>query len=439
MTNFTLKSKQIPCDDQYDVIVVGGGPSGCTAAAAAAREGAKTLLLEATSNLGGMGTSALVPAWTPFSDREKIIYKGLAERVFTETKAGMKHIRPEAMDWVAIDAERLKRVYDNLVTGFGATILFNSFVCDVEVADGKLETLIVANKSGLTAYKAKVFVDCTGDADLVAFAGSPFHKGDDSEDPKLQPGTHCFILSNVNTDKLKEYGRLHADNPNSFVHQILAEKKYPLIPDGHVIGTMVGPGTVGFNAGHVFHVDATIPQTVTEGLLLGRKMAEEFRKAFKEYAPEIFGDAHLVTTGSVLGIRETRRILGDYTLTVDDYFERRTFEDEVCRNSYFIDVHDDIYAAEAQGKLQRYRKGESHGIPYRSLIPVGIKNVLVAGRSISCERMVQGSVRVMPVCLAMGEAAGLAAGLSAQGDGEVRHVSVSKLRARLLEEGVYIK
>ena len=217
------------------------------------------------------------------------------------------------------------------------------------------------------------------------------------------------------------------------------KKKYPLIPDGHVIGTIVGPGTIGFNAGHISKMDNTKPETITKGLLLGRKMAEEFRLALKEYAPEAFGNAHLVMTGPLLGIRETRRIIGDYKLTVDDYFDRRTFEDEVCRNSYFIDVHDSIHAAEAKGKLQRYGKGESHGIPYRSLIPKTLNNVLVAGRSISCERMVQGSVRVMPVCLAMGEAAGMAAAHATKTNNDVRKVDIKHLRERLLAEGVYIK
>src|ERR1700761_3155674 len=120
MKSFALTARNIPLDDSWDVIVAGGGPAGCTAAAAAAQEGAKTLLIEASGCLGGMGTSALVPAWTPFSDKEKIIYRGLAEKVFRACSAGIAHVRKDALDWVPIDPERLKRIYDELVTSAGA-------------------------------------------------------------------------------------------------------------------------------------------------------------------------------------------------------------------------------------------------------------------------------------------------------------------------------
>ena len=131
MKQYTLASRALPLDDSWDVIVVGGGPAGCTAAAAAAREGARTLLVEQTGSLGGMGTSGLVPAWTPFSDKQKIIYRGLAERVFTQCKAGMAHVKPDALDWVAIDPELLKRIYDDLVSGLGASVLFNTMLAGV--------------------------------------------------------------------------------------------------------------------------------------------------------------------------------------------------------------------------------------------------------------------------------------------------------------------
>lgn len=131
MKKHIMKECSIPLDDSWDVIVAGGGPAGCTAAAAAAREGASTLLIEATGALGGMGTSGLVPAWCPFTDKVRIIYSGLAERVLKETMAGMPHVPPERFDWTPIDPERLKRVYDELVTGSGASIRFGTMLVEV--------------------------------------------------------------------------------------------------------------------------------------------------------------------------------------------------------------------------------------------------------------------------------------------------------------------
>ena len=176
-----------------------------------------------------------------------------------------------------------------------------------------------------------------------------------------------------------------------------------------------------------------------------RKIAAEFRDGLAEFHPA-FANCHLVATGSLMGIRETRRIVGDYVLTTDDYLARRSFDDEICRNCYYIDVHlsREEAALQAAGKLDieergmNYGKGESHGIPYRCLTPRGLGNVLVAGRAISCDRAVQGSVRVMPVCLAMGEAAGIAAAHATERDGDVHAIDVARLRRRLREEGAYL-
>lgn len=439
-----LPARELPLDDSWDVIVVGGGPTGCTAATAAAREGARTLLIETTSSLGGSGTIALVPAWCPFSDKEKIIYRGLAEKVFTAAKEGLAHVGAQDLDWVPIDAEKLKRVYDDLVTEAGATVLFQTFLAGVETdGDGRVTTLIVSNKKGLSALRAKVYVDCSGDADLSAWAGAEFQKGD--EVGQMQPGTHCFILSNVDEYAYKngpDLGWWDADSP---IHAIVDSGRYPEIPDKHMCHNIVGPGTVGFNAGHVWDVDNTDPATVSKAIMKGRKLALAYRNALAEFHPSAFGNAFLVATGSVLGIRETRRIIGDYILCAEDYIDRRTFDDEICRNCYFIDLHLTKEEARTNGELEmamrfnRYEKGESHGIPYRCLTPRGLKNVLVAGRSISCDRSVQGSVRVMPVCLAMGEAAGLAAALALQApDENVHAVDTKELRRRLRAEGAYL-
>jgi len=433
-------------NETYDVIVVGGGPAGCTAAAAAAREGAKTLLIEATGSLGGMGTSALVPVWTPFSDKEKIIYRGLAERIFVTLKSGMPHIESNLLDWVPIDPEQLKRVYDSVVTEAGASILFHTHLSAVEVVDGRVDAVIVTNKAGLSAYRAKSYIDCTGDADVCAWAGAKFQKGN-AAGKKLMPATHCFVLTNVDEEALEAGPGVSGAFAESPIYKIVNSGRYPLIPDHHLCIAKIGPGTFGFNAGHIWDVDNTQPETVSRAMVIGRKMAASYRDALAEFFPEAFGNCLLVNTGSLMGIRETRRVNGDYVLTLDDYLARRSFPDEICRNSYFIDIHStkeeiarnpEEYKASCE-RAVHYGPGESHGIPYRCLIPETLANVLVAGRSISCEQIVQGSVRVMPVCLAMGEAAGVAAAWAATlHSGHVRGVNVEQLRTRLREAGGYL-
>jgi len=446
MKTYSVPSQSVPLDDSWDVIVAGGGPAGCTAAAASAREGARTLLIESTGALGGMGTSALVPAWTPFSDKEKIIYRGLAEQVFLTLKAGMPHVAKDALDWVPIDPEQLKRVYDALVTEAGASILFHTHLASAQREGDRIGTILVTNKSGLTAYRAKVFIDCTGDADLCAWGGAEFHKGN-ARGEKLMPATHCFVLANVDDAAMSAGPGLHRAHADSPIYRIVASGKYPLIPDCHLCVAQIGPGTYGFNAGHLWDVDNTRPETVSHAMVLGRKMAQSYRDALAEFFPAAFANAVLVNTGSLMGIRETRRVVGDYVLTLDDYAARRAFPDEICRNSYFIDIHsakDEIAKnpdeyADLRKRQLHYGPGESHGIPYRCLIPRSLENALVAGRSISCEQIVQGSVRVMPVCLAMGEAAGMAGAMAAMShEGRVRQVEPAGLRKRLQEFGAYL-
>ena len=442
MGEYILAERRIPLRGTWDVIVAGGGPAGCAAAAAAAREGVKVLLLEATGALGGMGTSGLVPAWCPFSDNKTMIYRGLAETVFNRCKAGMPHVAPEALNWVPIDAELLKRIYDDLVTGAGADILFNSTVCAVDMDGDRLSTLMVSNKAGLTAYKASVYIDCTGDADLAAWAGCAFGQGDAAGN--VQPATHCFTLANVDVFGHR-HGRRLRGGTDEVMDDILASGKYPDIPDRHASNVMVGPGVVGFNAGHLWSVDNTDPVSVSKALVQGRKIARAFRDACAEFLPQAFGNAHLVATGSLLGIRETRRITGDYVLTLDDYMARRSFADEICRNCYPVDIHTTREEAEAgdavevMHRFENYRKGESHGIPYRSLTPKGLLNVLVAGRCISTDRPVQASTRVMPVCLVMGEAAGVAAAQAVRDTaGDVHAIDTRALRTTLKRHGAYL-
>lgn len=425
-----LKNTKIAVDDRWDVIVVGGGPAGCTAAISAAREGAKTLLIEAMGQLGGMGTAGMVPAWCPFSDGEKIIYRGLAEKIFNASKKAVPHEGKQKLNWVSINPEYLMTVYDRMVAESGAEVLFFSRVASVEMAtDDTVDAIIVANKSGLVAFKAKVFIDATGDGDMAAWAGASFKRGDDKG--QVQSSTLCFSFANVDTYHYTTGPSLHTSNKNSPVYKAIASGKYPLI-DSHLCSNLIGPDVVQFNAGHLVNVDSTDPWATARAMATGRQIAEQYLEAMKEFQPKTFGGAFLIKTASLLGVRDSRRIEGDYIFTVEDWMERKTFEDEIGRNCYYIDVHKPGH------KATRYKKGESHGIPYRCLTPKGLKNVLTAGRCISTDEEAFGSLRVMPPCLVTGEAAGMAAvHAMKQTKNDVHKIDVNFLRKRLKEEGQY--
>lgn len=422
----------------WDVIVVGGGPGGCAAAIASARQGAKTLLLEGTSAAGGMGTSGLVPAWCPFSDGVKIIYRGIAESVFNRARDGLIHMPPERLNWVAVDPEKLKRVYDEMLIECGVTVMFHTFVAGVEMAsDGVIDAVIAGNKGGLTAYRAQMFVDGTGDGDIAAWAGADFKLGDD-ETGAMQYATLCFTLSNVDSYYYQNSPALHPANEDSPVHKFPADESYPEIFDVHLCQNLSGPGTVGFNAGHLKNIDSTDPVSVSDGMILGRKIAYSYQKALKEYAPESFASAHLACTANLLGIREGRRIEGEYVLALEDYLERRSFEDEIGRNSYYLDIHG--LTGEKRDfikKTGRYKNGESHGVPFRCLLPKKVDNLLLSGRCISADRFTYGSVRVMPVCLVTGEASGTAAAMAVRQGGINRDVNPAELRSILKQNGAY--
>ncbi len=438
-TTCVFERKLASIEGQWDVVIAGGGPGGCAAAIAAAREGARTLLIESMGQLGGMGTSGMIPAWCPFSDAEKIIYRGLAEKIFNESKKGVSHEPAGKLDWVHINPEHLASVYDRLVIEAGVTVLFFSRVVAVEKsADDTVDAVVIANKSGLVACKARVYIDATGDGDLAAWAGAAFEKGDSTG--RVQSSTLCFSFGNVDTASYLAGPWLHNSNPDSPIHAAVASGKYPLI-DRHFCNNLVGPGIVQFNAGHVVNVDATDPAAVSDAMIQGRKIAAQYLEAMRELQPASFGHAFMARTAALLGVRDSRRIIGDYIFTAEDWQARRSFEDEIGRNSYYIDIH------KSGHKAQRYGKGESHGIPYRCLTPRGLKNVLTAGRCISVDEVAFGSLRVMPPCLVTGEAAGLAAALAIQQAGggsaasapvaDVHGVDVKNLRRRLREEGQY--
>lgn len=425
----------------YDVIIAGGGPTGCAAAISAAREGAKVLLVEAQYSLGGMSTVGMVPVFAPFTDGINICSAGICNELIGRYKEKYNYDVTDEWGWVTINHEVMKSVYDEFMLKYKVDVLFGSFICKAERVVNKINSVTVANKNGLTIYNAKIYIDATGDGDLAFFAGAEYEKGD--KDGKLQSSSLCFTISNIDMDEFEKLPFLNAANPNSPIYDIISDDRFPLFSDDHFCYTLTGDGVVTFNAGHIYGADSENTLDMTSQIMLGRQKANCYRDALAEYFPKAFGKSVLVSTGSVLGTRESRRITGDYILTTDDYLARRCFEDEIARGCYYIDVHaseaDGLYKDKDHSNESRYEPGESYGIPYRCLTVKGFDNLLTAGRIISCDRNVYGSIRVMPTCFTTGQAAGVAAAMASEAGVHIRDISIKKLRQKLINYGAYIK
>ena len=417
---------------EADVFVAGGGAAGVAAAVAAARGGARVFLAESAGAFGGLGTTGLVPAFAPFDDGVNFLAGGIGLEI---RKNVSKHL-PLSTHWTSIDPEELKREYDRIVTEAGVEFSFFTTVYDVIATDGHIEEVVLGSKSGLFTVKAKVYIDCTGDGDLIAFAGGRFEMGD--EKGEVMPQTLCSVWANI------DRSRILPGAPNRFIDQAYADGVLSL-EDRHLPGIFHREdGIGGGNVGHTFGVDPTDERSLTSAMIRGRASILEYERYYKEYLKDGFENMRLVGTAPVLGVRESRRVTCDYTLTADDFVNRAVFEDEIGRYCYPVDIHvkstdKSEYARfeEEYKRLYRYKKGESYGIPYRSLIPISFDNALVAGRCMGTDQKMQASIRVMPGCFITGQAAGAAAAL-AKNAGDVRSVNFRDLADALLSLGAYI-
>ena len=296
---------------------------------------------------------------------------------------------------------------------------------------------ICQGKSGVFAVGARMFVDGTGDGDLAAWAGAEFEKGD--ADGNMMPGTLCSQFCDIDWKAVLAAG----EKQSVAVEKAIADGVFSK-PDRHVPGIWAtGTHMGGGNIGHAFGVDGTDERSLTEAMVDGRRLLQEFLRFFREYRTG-FGQMELTGSGALLGIRETRRIIGDYLMTVEDFKSRATFDDEIGRYAYPVDIHPTRPSEESYKAFMeefttlRYEKGETYGIPYRILQPKGLPNLLVAGRCISADRAMQASIRVMPGCYITGQAAGMAAALACDHGEDSRKVPVADLQQSLKRLGGYL-
>ena len=431
--------REIPVRHRVDVFVAGGGPAGVAAAVTAAQQGARAYLAEANACFGGAGTAGIVPNMLWFSDGVNQVSGGIGEEIRHRLwdMGGIAASGALPVKSLTVKTEVVKRLLDKLVSESGTQFAFMTTFLDVEKEDDRINAVVCHGKSGLFAIKAKVFVDCTGDGDLAARGGASFEKGD--EKGHLQPGTLCSIWTQIDWESFRAEGVHMRDRiPQAYKDGVFThdDRQNPGIKES---GASWGTA----NMGQTFGVDGTDERSITEALVWARQLLTEYDTYLKGYYKG-FDDMELVATGSMLGIRETRRIAGDYILTLKDMQAKAVFNDEIGRYGSYVDLHPVAPVPDMQvehireGKATRLGKGETYGIPYRTLTPAGLKNVLVAGRCISTDRPMQGSVRLIPCCFITGQAAGAAAAMAAANGADVRGIDVGDLQRRLTVAGGFL-
>lgn len=444
MRTVSEPARDIPVCAEVDVLVCGGGPAGLCAAIAAARTGVKALLLERYGFLGGMLTAGLVITikgfgpdqgqgpnrWRDFQPVVRGIPEEIVRTLNTEGAAFGDIVDPEAA----------KSVLDQIVQEAGVDVLLHSMVAGAIVRDGRINGIIVENKSGRSAILAKVTVDATGDGDVACRAGAACAKGRDG-DGAFQPMTPCFTLADVRypwNEKCRSIEQSRCAclvNPEIISAQAQAVKKGELPPSC----LCAVPGVTGgrLREDHLWinaiwqYGDATDARQLTRAEIEGRQKVRRL-VAFYKGRPGCEA-AYVARTGAQIGVRESRRVCGEYALTEKDILDSRRFDDSIAKGCWQIDIHSPD-GGKTAGRWEA-RPGRTYDIPYRCLTPRGVDGLLVAGRCISTTHEAHSSVRVMGTCMAVGHAAGAAAALAARTGVTPGRLAVGALQETLRAQG----
>jgi hypothetical protein len=439
LLNFDMPMSTCLFNSKFDVIVAGSGSSGSTAAIAAARSGARTLLIERYGFLGGTSTAVLdtfYGFYTPGTRSLKVV-SGIADHVVSDLhKFGGCFERPNtygAGTGITYNSEYLKVVWEQLVLDSGARILLHAWIQDAEVSANRVLSLTVATKQGLKRVEADLFIDATGDADLCHFAGAPCELAGEHEPAQML--TTTFKVANVDValrktiSKQEFHSEMAAAAQSGEFDLPRREGSDHVTPIPSLMATNM-TRVQSFAKSNGEFRNASDPELLSCAEIEGRKQALEYLRFLKQCIPG-YADAELVAFGIQIGVRETRRVRGEYRLTREDVLSAKQFDDQIGLCGAPIEDH---HSGE-DTKWQYLPDGSCVGIPFRALVPLGLDNVLVAGRCFSATHDAHASVRSMAQCMAMGQAAGTAAALCVARKQSPRNLDTSRLQQRLRDAG----
>jgi hypothetical protein len=444
---------------EFDVLVVGGGNAGCAAAIAAARHGARTLLVERYGFLGGTATASMVGPWMTFHSGDDRIVGGIAQEMVERLMrkgASPGHVR-DSSDYVAtitpFDPEVHKALLFEMMREAGVALILHAYVLNAQVDGDVVRGASFATVGGIRSYGGRVVIDATADAIVAASAGVPTQQGD--ERGRVQPASLMFRLSHVDLAALSTYLRAHPDQMRTSLKA--HERTAPALTavaglhalweraskDGlvdiprEVVSFFISPypDEVTVNMTRVVDIDPLDPGDLTRAEIDARLQVMQLLEFFRERVPG-FENARLAATGTQVGIRESRRIVGRYTLTAQDVLEARRFDDAVARSAYPIDIHNPSGSGTT---TRRLAPGQSYEIPYRCLVPANREQLLVAGRCISTTHEALASTRLTPTVMTLGQAAGTAAALARARRVRVAEIDTAELRAQLIADGVDLR
>jgi hypothetical protein len=452
-----LPPRQALLAGETDVLVVGGGPAGLGAAIAAADAGAEVVLAERYGFLGGNATAALVMPLMSFHTQMPTAEKkgattllptdhgpgdpvvgGVLRRLLERLVRAGGAIPPslETGYTVPFDPEWFKLIALELLDEAGVNLLFHAFASGVLPGT---EGVVFETKSGPVVLKAKVIVDCTGDGDVAVQAGSQYEIG--RADALVQPMTLMFRIGEFSRAEFETYVR---DNPKEWrgVHGLWAlvrraaeAGELNLQREDMLFFATPHPNEVSVNSKRVTRVLGVDVWDLSYAEWCSRRQMRQIAAFLRKYVPG-FEASYVVQSGVQVGVRETRRVLGEYQLTVEDVLGARKFDDAIARGAYPVDIHNPKGSGTV---LRRLPPGEAYDIPLRCLLPRNAERVIVAGRCISGTHEAHSSYRVMPIVMATGQAAGICAALAARQGATPRHVSVREVQRELVRQGASLR